>query len=184
MAQRSTFVESAGMGLASGFFVGRAPQTEEAGTVPFGARDLQSDFGEALVGPSLMGKAVFQHHDAVGAPVPDADEFGAGLDPPGKFKPAVRLGPVRPSGACGGRGISARHNFRCGVADDAWRARTLSEAADIAQSRRRCAILDPAAPRARLCARTTVADLRRIRRRLPNPFITTRSSMTGQRCNT
>src|SRR6516164_10008663 len=96
MAQRSTFVESAGMGLASGFFVVRAPQTEEAGTVPFGARDLQSDFGEALVGPSLMGKAVFQHHDAVGAPVPDADEFGAGLDPPGKFKSAVWLGPGCP----------------------------------------------------------------------------------------
>ena len=38
-----------------------------------------------------MAKAVFQHHDAVGAPVPDADEFGAGLDPLGQFKPAVRL---------------------------------------------------------------------------------------------
>src|SRR6516225_3566449 len=92
MAQRSTFVESAGMGLACGLFVGRAPQTEETGTVPFGARNLQSDFGEALVGPPFMGKAVFQHHDAIGASVPDAHKLGAGLDPSRQLKPAVRFG--------------------------------------------------------------------------------------------
>ena len=50
------------------------------------------DFGEAGEGFAVIGKAVLQHRDPVGLPIPGPHQFGARLDPPGQFQASIGLG--------------------------------------------------------------------------------------------
>ena len=52
----------------------------------------RGDLGQARVGPAIEGKALLQHDDPVGSPIPGSNQLGAGLDPPRQLKPAVWLG--------------------------------------------------------------------------------------------
>src|SRR5579871_1478313 len=92
MAQRMTFVELAGMGVAPSRFARRTPQPEEPRPIPLCACDLEGDFGQALVDPTLIGKAALNHYDAIGMRAPGSDKFRTGLDPPRQFKPAIWFG--------------------------------------------------------------------------------------------
>jgi hypothetical protein len=52
-------------------------QTKEPRAIPPGPGDGECDFGEAVVGPSIPGKAIGQDHHPLRLPIPLADQHRA-----------------------------------------------------------------------------------------------------------
>jgi hypothetical protein len=59
------------------------PEAKEARTVPPGAGDREGDLGEAVIGLTVPGKAVSQHHHPLRLSIPlsDQDRTGSKLGP-------------------------------------------------------------------------------------------------------
>src|SRR5258705_5182430 len=56
------------------------PEAKEARTVPLGARDRKSDFGETVIGLAVPGKAVGHHHHPLRLSIPFPDQNRAGVE--------------------------------------------------------------------------------------------------------
>jgi hypothetical protein len=59
------------------------PQAKEARTVPLGASNGVGDLGEAVIGPTVPGKAVSHHHHPLrlSIPLPDQNRARSKLGP-------------------------------------------------------------------------------------------------------
>src|SRR5713101_6857132 len=55
-------------------------QPKEARTVPPGTGDSKRDFGEAVIGLPVPGKAVGHHHYPLRLPIPLTDQHGTGRE--------------------------------------------------------------------------------------------------------
>src|SRR6185503_19564053 len=78
------------LGSLSGSFCRRS-QPEKPWPVPFGAGDLEGNFGKAGEGPSLPGESLFHDYDPVGPAIPGPHQFGARLDPSRQLNAATEL---------------------------------------------------------------------------------------------